>query len=57
MNTCTTCGKPVNRGGGAGGSHNVTRCLICRTAETMRGWRYPASTISQRKLREKKATR
>ena len=50
MKTCITCGHSINRGGHA--RENNERCVICLNDEAMRGWRYPASTKSQRKLRE-----
>lgn len=35
---CTICHRPL-RTGGTGNTSNA-RCLICRTARLMRGWRY-----------------
>lgn len=38
MKPCRTCGRPVTAGGAA--SRSNARCLICRTAATMRTFRY-----------------
>lgn len=49
------CGRPVKAGHSGSMHAGNTKCLICQTAALMKGWRYPASQICQRKWREKKA--
>lgn len=35
---CTSCGRELRNTGL--NQHGNARCLICRTAQTFRGWRY-----------------
>lgn len=54
MNHCVTCGRRVSTGY-TGANHagtNTTRCLLCRTAHELRGWRY--ETPSMRRWRKTK---
>ena len=56
MKLCTPCHRPITRGH-CGSQPSGARCLVCRTAELLRDFRYPASAVGQRQLRESKGER
>lgn len=53
MKLCRDCGRPVTTGGAA--ARKNTRCLICRTAQLMRGWRYTPDPYAVTLYREDEA--
>lgn len=50
MNHCIECGRKVNAGQTALCNHDNVRCLICRTAQTMRGWRFETAAMKIRRI-------
>lgn len=52
MKLCNTCGQPVTRGHSGSDTTAAARCLVCRTAEVMRGF-----PTKQRELRDAAQTR
>ena len=46
--TCSTCHRPISRGKTTAYS-GQTRCLVCRVAADLRGWRYdPPANVRRR---------
>lgn len=45
--TCATCQHPITRGNTAGGPWR--RCLVCRVAADLAGWRYDPPVNARRR--------